>query len=424
MDPDQEVNGEWFCPRCNARRNKVPVNSTGLLGPLVRRVDDAIPKAFSLPYDVRDYFEGVKTGEEGEYEEVGLPRTQNNAVRMNRSGFIEEPNYKELRDSKNNLIVCYQCGLSSQGRRDIIPCDYCPAKWHLDCIDPPLAVPPRRRVGDKPNASWRCPLHVDHDLSSIGRAELAAPGDMGRAPRLRRPKHAMPYDVKLPRGFKNNGVIEVELMKDEEEQINEVEMNGKVYRLPEKGIRLDFIDRVKRSWYEDRTFPAQMQAPVRYRESIYRPHLPSSGKAAAQHLAAEPSAHHQAERHAIEAQANAEAVLRRKSLREQQAVLNLARLSGRSTATDALTRLTDQLILNAPQRVNELVDQSEKAMLERLLGLVQDRLRALDGTRTPARRAPMLVNGDHSKGGHGRGNKDGAVDEHASDQDSEMDISS
>ena len=272
LDPDHEIEGEWFCPRCMARRKKQPTETTGLLGYMVRRVDDTIPKAFSLPLPIREYFEGVKTGDEGEYEEVGLPRTQNNVVKLNRSGFIDEPNYKELRDQKGNLIICYRCGLGPNGR-DIIPCDYCPARWHLDCIDPPLAVPPRRRIGDKPNASWRCPLHTEHDYAAVGRQAEKAPGDLGRIPRLRKPKNATIIQSTLSRGVKNNGVIEVELMDDNDTNWSDVpgHRSSTILRLPERGIRLDFIDRVKTSWYEDKTFPHHVGRPKTLQNHLYRP---------------------------------------------------------------------------------------------------------------------------------------------------------
>ena len=244
MDTDNPPDDQWYCPQCTARQHYRRNETTGILGRIVRRVEEINPKAFNLPFDIRDYFEGVKTGDEGEYEEVSLPRTQTNPVKMNRAGFIEEPNYKELRDSKNNIIVCYRCHLTSNGR-DIIPCDYCPARWHLDCLDPPLAVPPRRRK-DNPNSTWRCPLHVENDLATMDRGDMAVPGELGRMPRLRKPKNAILFTVALSRGFKNNGIIEIDLMKDEEPDLREVEMNGTICRLPEQGLRLDFIDRVKR----------------------------------------------------------------------------------------------------------------------------------------------------------------------------------
>lgn len=245
MDTDNPPQVQWYCPRCVARQSLGQVQTSGILGRIVRRVEEINPKAFNLPFEIREYFEGVKTGDEGEYEELSLPRTQNNnPAKMNRAGFIEEPNYRELRDSKNHIITCYRCNLTSNGR-DIIPCDYCTARWHVDCLDPPLAVPPRRRK-ENPNSTWRCPLHNEKDLASMGRSEMATQGELGRMPRIRKPKHAIPYDVGVTRGFKNNGLIEVSLMKDDEPDPREVEMRSTVYRLSEQGIRLDFIDRIKR----------------------------------------------------------------------------------------------------------------------------------------------------------------------------------
>ena len=331
-----------------------------------------------------------------------MPRTQNNPLRMNRAGFFEEPNYKELRDGKNNFITCWRCGLTSNGR-DIIPCDFCSARWHLDCLDPPLAVAPRRRVPDKPNGTWRCPLHVEHGLARVGRSELAAPGEIGKAnPRVRRPKHATPQDTDLPRGFLNNGIIEVELTKEEEVAIQEVEMHGTVYRLPERGIRLDFIDRVKKSWYEDNSFPGIMRRSRHLREAIYRPDfLPREqtesvgGQRIPQYT---PRLSHNVPQDLssaiIEANAAANASLRRKTLREQQAILNLARLSQQEALSsampgsgeadkeqfegDKLAELTNRLVVEAPEEVNIMDQGSEKEMLERLMTLAQRRLMVLD----------------------------------------------
>jgi len=425
LDPDEEVEGEWYCPRCVARRNKEPAQATGLLGQVIRRLDDTIPKAFSLPLEIRDYFEGVRTGDEGEYEDVGLPRTQNNAVKMNRAGFIDEPNYKEVRDSKGKLIVCYRCGLTANGR-DIIPCDFCPAKWHLDCVDPPLAAPPRRRIGDKPNATWRCPLHAEHDLANIGRQDEAVPGDLGRIPKLRKPKNAVPLDVGVSRGFKNNGVIEVDLMKDEPLSTREVTMNGNIYRLPEKGIRLDFIDRVKKSWYEDQSFPRQLGVPKRVRGRLYRPdravlyHPPQVTVVKVQ----EPDFFTSAEAVAIAETAKANAALRRRSIKEQQAVLHLTELSQKPSlpySGDTLADLTNQLVSDAPPDVIEEIQRGERNQLLLLQDLINKRL-ALLAEDSPS---PRPSSHPKTKVRWTGGREDGMVngDNPHEDGDDEMDIS-
>lgn len=399
LNPDEEVEGEWFCPRCVARRTRDAVYPTGLLGLVLRRVDDVIPKAYSLPHDIREYFEGVRTGDEGEYEEVGLPRTQNNVGRMNRAGFIEEPNYKETRDSKGNIIRCYYCKQTSGGR-DIIPCDFCPAKWHLDCIDPPLAVPPRRRAGDKPGASWRCPLHIDHDLVAVSRQAEKAPGALGRIPRPRKPKHAIPLDVPTARGFRNNGVIEVELMKDQPEldKTKEVQMHGKVYRIPEMAIRLDFIDRVKKSWYEDQSFPRLMDAPKKIRSKRYRPDRAVLHHPPQQTIVKirEPEFFTGANALAITETAKANAALRNRSIREQQAVLHLADMSQRGIngySGDSLAELTNQLISEAPDNVVRLTEQTEMDRLLQLQQLINNRLAVLNHGDTPLPAAPTSSNG-------------------------------
>jgi hypothetical protein len=394
LDPDEDVEGEWFCPQCVGRRTKEAPSPTGLLGLLIRRVDNIIPKAYALPHDVRDYFEGVRTGEEGEYEEVALQRTQNNVGRMNRAGFIEEPNYKENRDAKGNMIRCYLCNATANGR-DIIPCDFCPARWHLDCLDPPLAVPPRRRAGDKPGAAWRCPLHVDQDLLSISRQMEKAPGALGRIPKLRKPKNAILLDVPTARSFRNNGVIEVDLMTDEPDpdKLKEVQMNGRVYRVPEAGIRLDFIDRVKKSWYEDQSFPRLMDAPKKLRDRKYRPdgavlhHPPQQTIVKIR----EPDFFTGANALAITETAKANASLRKKSLREQQTVLNLAEMSRKGIdgySGDVLAELTNALVSEAPDKVVRASEKSEMDQLLHLQDLINKRLSILSrpGSVAPAAR--------------------------------------
>ena len=413
LNPNEEIDGEWLCPACVAREaNKGAPSPAGLLGRLLRAVDSIIPKAYNLPHEIRDYFEGVRTGDEGEYEEVGLPRTQNNVGRMNRAGFIEEPNYKETRDSKGNMIRCYHCNTTSNGR-DIIPCDFCPAKWHLDCLDPPLAVPPRRRAGDKPSASWRCPLHIDQDLLSISRQAEKAPGDLGRIPKPRKPKNAIPLDIATARGFRNNGVIEVELMKDQPDldKMKEVQMNGRVYRVPEMGIRLDFIDRVKKSWYEDQSLPRLMDAPKRIRNRKYRPdgavlhHPPQQSIVKVR----DPDFFTGANALAITETAKANVALRRKSLKEQQTVLNLAQMSQRGIdgySGDTLAELTNALISEAPDKVVRATEKTERDQLLQLQELISKRLSLLTG---PGNDAPVGSSGPSKSNGALNGTRNPSV---------------
>lgn len=62
---------------------------------------------------------------------------------------------------------------------------------------------------------------------------------------MRKPRNAKIVDTSLNRGFVNEGIIEVINDESEEESgFYDEEVSGVVYRLPEKGIKLDFIDRV------------------------------------------------------------------------------------------------------------------------------------------------------------------------------------
>jgi len=74
---------------------------------------------------------------------------------------------------------------------------------------------------------------------------------------MRRPKHKMRViDTSLPRGFKTWGA-EIEIENDEEIESegeghklledgfeSDFSIDGNTYRLPEKGIKLDFLEKI------------------------------------------------------------------------------------------------------------------------------------------------------------------------------------
>ena len=135
------------------------------------------------------------------------------------------------------------------GHREIIACDYCNLSWHLDCLDPPLAMAPKRKHnGVKPKmVPWMCPNHIDSELSKVRvqGSNRNRSSDSKRKYKIRYPKVYNIVDTALRRGLKNNGLIEVENEPSDEDQ-NMTNISGQVYRVHEKGIKLDFIDRVKR----------------------------------------------------------------------------------------------------------------------------------------------------------------------------------
>ena len=165
----------------------------------------------------------------GKYEEHVKPSRSRARGKATRSGKYEDPIYMRLFENKNseNIILCVRCGRLSDGYRPIIQCDFCPCSWHMDCLDPPLANPPFQRGGsDKPSHVWMCPNHAQIDLGLYN-------DETFHREKIRRPKNARLYDI--------------EVLPDEEqmEMLEEQNGDGTVYRLPEKGIQLDFITRVK-----------------------------------------------------------------------------------------------------------------------------------------------------------------------------------
>ena len=157
---------------------------------------------------------------------------------------VKVPGYDEekkqdntkLVDKKGEAILCFACGASAMGKREIISCDYCGLYWHLDCINPPLANPPFRDPQNRAKYRWMCPAHADSVINAAG------PG--GRLYKTRRPKNARIVDTQLRRGFKSNGIIDIEL--DDSAEESEVDDEPPVYRVTERSIRLDFNDRLRR----------------------------------------------------------------------------------------------------------------------------------------------------------------------------------
>lgn len=76
MNPNQPPEGEWYCYICESKRDPQPKPARGLFSGLLGNLEKKNPVAYNLPHEIRDYFEGVKTGEEGEYEEAVTQKTR------------------------------------------------------------------------------------------------------------------------------------------------------------------------------------------------------------------------------------------------------------------------------------------------------------------------------------------------------------
>ncbi|KAI9723435.1 MAG: hypothetical protein M1812_001319 [Candelaria pacifica] len=337
MTKDNVPTDAWYCYACKAKRNPKLNKRSGLFGLLQDSLDKRNPVAYNLPYDVREHFEGAKTGEEGEYEEAVTLKSKPPR------GYEEKLDYSKLTDAKGNHLLCFKCGASALNHRQIIPCDFCICCWHLECLDPPLANPPRRGGDSKKYIPWMCPNHVEHELLAVDRPIRGASGiglanGLGGTHRVRRPKNATIVDTSLSRGFINNGLIEIGNDDDGDGAFRDDERYGIVYRLPEKGVKLDFVDKIKRS--HKQAFQTQRQQPAKRSKSETR------------------------QRAAQAAQAQAKTNLGKRPFREQQTALNLAQFAGANRdvglSPDRVENLVDSLIAEAPTEVVTLYEEGAK----------------------------------------------------------------
>ncbi|RDA92368.1 hypothetical protein CP533_4409 [Ophiocordyceps camponoti-saundersi (nom. inval.)] len=216
---------EWYCNECLIRRfpSRVPVHR-GIFASALNNLEKCIPRAFSLPVKVQNRFEGVKAGADGDYEEVVLTK----ATTKKRPGYDELPDFFKQRDD-GRAVLCHACQKpATAGIRAIITCSACPFHWHLDCLDPPLAVPPVLKT-------WRCPAHLDDVLLEVP--------SLAPAHRFRRIKGSQPLTPALARGLKNNGHIEID-WSDEVDRSGwpDASSFGRTYKLASNGVVLDFIE--------------------------------------------------------------------------------------------------------------------------------------------------------------------------------------
>ncbi|KAI9658722.1 MAG: hypothetical protein M1821_002282 [Bathelium mastoideum] len=283
QENDPMFDEPWFCCKCDALQDASATPSRGLFSELLQLNESENGKMFALPHGVIDHFEGVTVGAHGEYKDV----VKRKRLEKSRTGYDVGPDYHKLRDKDGKLITCWQCHLSALDGRPIIPCDKagCGLYWHLDCLDPPLAHPP----AGQDNIEWHCPVHVEHDLGAVPVAKLVDEGAGSRTIRRRRPKDPTIVDTHLRRGFANNGQIEVDMDEwtdAEDEFYTQPGTNGRIHRLPQKGIILDFISKVKSTWPENAKYIGRDALPPSIKPSWQkRPGTLPSEKAAAPYSA-------------------------------------------------------------------------------------------------------------------------------------------
>ncbi|KAJ3842764.1 hypothetical protein F5878DRAFT_555232 [Lentinula raphanica] len=259
MESIDEGDSRWFCPACTGPKHPPRKHPPGLLAPLIQSIDSAIPTEFQLPDDIRNFFKDVGTSARGNYVDI----SEIKPPRLNRHGQLEERDAHRLRDRNGQPVLCFRCGTSAlpestaaapppakrarkatfKGEqyemwKNIISCDYCDLHWHLDCLDPPLSTMPSF------SKKWMCPNHAEQII----------------APKHRIPKqNAAPIEVTKP-GQYNNGnveIVETQTVRPINVQpkvnIDEVLINGRRYRVPERIILLDFWNKINKTGVEQDT---------------------------------------------------------------------------------------------------------------------------------------------------------------------------
>ncbi|CAG4933882.1 unnamed protein product [Colias eurytheme] len=159
---------------------------------LVKAAKIMNPKQFDLPREMKVPFLFPGTDKEGS------KNGNASLVTVDSWGCVPLP-------AKTCYVCQYTCKLAP-----LLQCDYCPALFHLDCLDPPLTALPTGR--------WMCPNHVENFIDwklvrSISAVERGALWDRFGAPL---DQHAVKVDFirrsrthrhRVPRGIRGRVVV-------------------------------------------------------------------------------------------------------------------------------------------------------------------------------------------------------------------------
>ncbi|KAL1650945.1 hypothetical protein SLS61_005713 [Didymella pomorum] len=207
------------------------------LGPLFSELGKTNPRAFTLPKEIQDHFEGVSARGDGSYfEEVKkFPLAKS-------SGYgYQRPDYTKVLDG-DKPILCVQCGVSSGGKRQMLN---------------------GQLLQNDLNGAYD-DVEMDDDTFT-------------RVPRkIRKRKNPEIVEPTFSRGMRNNGLIDIINDPDDDTDgegnytgFEFKDVNSKVYRVPERGLITDFLTKVKsrkvtrdREAQNNAAFAAQRKASI------------------------------------------------------------------------------------------------------------------------------------------------------------------
>ncbi|KKY37827.1 putative phd finger domain protein [Diaporthe ampelina] len=99
---------EWYCWDCSIKRDPGLVKQhKGPWGPLMTALDKKHAVSYRLPKKTREYFEGVRTGPDGEYEDfVPQPKGAKKQKLIDKKEF----DFHQIVDKDNNPVLCHSFG--------------------------------------------------------------------------------------------------------------------------------------------------------------------------------------------------------------------------------------------------------------------------------------------------------------------------
>ncbi|KAJ5083534.1 hypothetical protein N7456_012961 [Penicillium angulare] len=216
---------EWYCPACDTKH---------LFTFSIIKGNHFRKSEFSPPDEIKDYFLGVAEGVQYDpsyptdvknqryYMAVPhIPRLTKPPKAGTPAPVYNDSNLTKLLDNKQ-VVLCDGCGRCSDNVRPIIRCDYCTCRFHLDCLDPPLAAPPN------PVAGWMCPNHLSPDDMI---ATKIIDGQVQER-RVRRPKKVNVIDLDI-------------LPQSDNESTFDDEWRESRIRVPAGDVVMDFVKAVK-----------------------------------------------------------------------------------------------------------------------------------------------------------------------------------
>ena len=204
----------WYCKSCTANMQPPPRAPDGPFKLLIDSVRRMNPVSFSVPEEIRRYFEGVSwNASTGDYVDT-------REMKHTRGRGADVDLFRVKNGDEGDTILCHVCAKSAL-HGPIITCDFCPLSWHLDCLNPPMThpLPPTKR--------WMCPAHAEYLMQ--------------KNRKIGRYQH---YITLTDPALKNDGDIEV-VLDEHFPPDPQIDRRRRItYKIPERSIKFKFLQKL------------------------------------------------------------------------------------------------------------------------------------------------------------------------------------